>query len=137
MDKYALTAQQLRLAKLEYEVLQAQADAKKKEYEALRKQLCNDMVSNEILKFNIAKTDTEPGMSFRLESKERWSPVVEEKGALFNVLRSEAPDLFTVLPATLNKFINNQIEAYGQLPPQYEGLVKKYDDTHVVVRITK
>lgn len=137
MDRYALTAQQLRLAKLEYEALQAQADAKKKEYEALRKQLCNDMVSNEILKFNIAKTKDEPAMSFRLESKERWSPVVEEKGALFTVLRNEAPDLFTILPATLNKFIGNLVETYGQLPPQYQGLVKKYDDTHVVVRITK
>ena len=76
-------------------------------------------------------------MSFRLETKERWSPVVEEKGQLLDILKVEAPELFTVSAPTLSKFINNLIETYGELPPQYEGLVKKYDDTHVVVRITK
>ena len=93
MDKYALTAQKLRIAKLDYEIAQEEADEKKKVYEQLRRQLCNEMVASEVLKFEIAPQDNTSGLSFRLETKTRWSPVVENKDRLVEKLRNDAFDL--------------------------------------------
>lgn len=138
MDKYALTAQKLRIAKLDYEIAQADADEKKKVYEQLRRQLCNEMVASEVLKFEIASQDNVSGLSFRLETKTRWSPVVENKDRLVEKLRNEAFDLFSISAAALTSYMQNIVEANdGELPQEYINLVKPYDETHVVVRSKK
>lgn len=138
MDKYALTAQKLRIAKLDYEIAQAEADEKKKVYEQLRRQLCNEMVASEVLKFEIASQDNVSGLSFRLETKTRWSPVVENKDRLVEKLRNEAFDLFSISAAALTSYMQNIVEMNdGELPKEYINLVKPYDETHVVVRSKK
>lgn len=138
MDKYALTAQKLRIAKLDYETAQADADEKKKVYEQLRRQLCNEMVASEVLKFEIASQDDVSGLSFRLESKTRWSPVVENKDRLIEKLKVDASDLFTISAAALTSYMQNIVEMNnGELPQEYTNLVKPYDETHVVVRSKK
>lgn len=138
MDKYALTAQKLRIAKLDYEIAQAEADEKKKVYEQLRRQLCNEMVASEVLKFEIAPQDNTSGLSFRLETKTRWSPVVENKDRLVEKLRNEAFDLFSISAAALTSYMQNIVEMNdGELPKEYINLVKPYDETHVVVRSKK
>ena len=138
MDKYALTAQKLRIAKLDYEIAQADADEKKKVYEQLRRQLCNEMVASEVLKFEIAPQDNTSGLSFRLETKTRWSPVVENKGRLVEKLRNDAFDLFSISAAALTSYMQNIVEMNdGELPKEYINLVKPYDETHVVVRSKK
>lgn len=135
MDKYALTAQKLRIAKLDYEIAQADADEKKKVYEQLRRQLCNEMVASEVLKFEIAPQDNTSGLSFRLETKTRWSPVVENKDRLVEKLRNDAFDLFSISAAALTSYMQNIVEMNdGELPKEYINLVKPYDETHVVVR---
>ena len=137
-DKYLQTARQLRLAKLEYEVAQATADAKKKIYEALRVQMANDMVSGQVPRFDIKPTDDLSGMSFRLETKDRYSAVTENKDELIEVLKIEAPDLFTITAPALSKYINDIVaENNGELPDRFKNLVKLYEDTHVVVRTKK
>lgn len=138
MDKYALTAQKLRIAKLDYEIAQEEADEKKKVYEQLRRQLCNEMVASEVLKFEIAPQDNTSGLSFRLESKTRWSPVVENKDRLVEKLRNDAFDLFSISAAALTSYMQNIVEMNdGELPKEYINLVKPYDETHVVVRSKK
>lgn len=138
MDKYALTAQKLRIAKLDYEIAQADADEKKKVYEQLRRQLCNEMVASEVLKFEIAPQDSISGLSFRLETKTRWSPVVENKDRLVEKLRNDAFDLFSISAAALTSYMQNIVEMNdGELPKEYINLVKPYDETHVVVRSKK
>lgn len=138
MDKYALTAQKLRIAKLDYEIAQEEADEKKKVYEQLRRQLCNEMVASEVLKFEIAPQDNTSGLSFRLETKTRWSPVVENKDRLVEKLRNDAFDLFSISAAALTSYIQNIVEMNdGELPKEYINLVKPYDETHVVVRSKK
>ena len=138
MDKYALTAQKLRIAKLDYEIAQEEADEKKKVYEQLRRQLCNEMVASEVLKFEIAPQDTTSGLSFRLETKTRWSPVVENKDRLVEKLRNDAFDLFSISAAALTSYMQNIVEMNdGELPKEYINLVKPYDETHVVVRSKK
>jgi hypothetical protein len=138
MDKYALTAQKLRIAKLDYEIAQADADEKKKVYEQLRRQLCNEMVASEVLKFEIAPQDNTSGLSFRLETKTRWSPVVENKDRLVEKLRNDAFDLFSISAAALTSYMQNIVEMNdGELPKEYINLVKPYDETHVVVRSKK
>lgn len=138
MDKYALTAQKLRIAKLDYEIAQADADEKKKIYEQLRRQLCNEMVASEVLKFEIAPQDNTSGLSFRLETKTRWSPVVENKDRLVEKLRNDAFDLFSISAAALTSYMQNIVEMNdGELPKEYINLVKPYDETHVVVRSKK
>jgi hypothetical protein len=138
MDKYALTAQKLRIAKLDYEIAQAEADEKKKVYEQLRRQLCNEMVASEVLKFEIASQDNVSGLSFRLETKTRWSPVVENKDRLVEKLRNDAFDLFSISAAALTSYMQNIVEMNdGELPKEYINLVKPYDETHVVVRSKK
>lgn len=138
MDKYALTAQKLRIAKLDYEIAQADADEKKKVYEQLRRQLCNEMVASEVLKFEIASQDDVSGLSFRLESKTRWSPVVENKDRLIEKLKVDAFDLFSISAAALTSYMQNIVEMNdGELPKEYINLVKPYDETHVVVRSKK
>lgn len=137
-DKHVQTARLLRLAKLEYEVAQAQADEKKRIYESLRTQLTNDMVMSEMPRFEIAATDELTGLSFRLETKERWSPVVDNKDQLLEILKEEAPDVFTVTAPALTKYIAEvTAENNGELPDRFKGLVKMYEDTHVVVRSKK
>ena len=137
-DKYLNTARQLRLAKLEYEVAQAEADAKKKIYEALRVQMANDMVMGEVPRFDIDSADGLSGLSFRLETKERWSPVVDNKDQLIERLKQDAPELFTVTAPALSKFIAERVAMNeGEVPSEYVGLVKMYEDTHVVVRTKK
>lgn len=134
-EKYVKTARQLRIAKLEYEIAQHQADEKKKAYEALRIQLANDMVMGELPSFVIAPTEDLDGLSFRLETKDRWSPVVENKDQLIDLLKIEAPDIFTITAPTLSKYIENIVlENGGEVPERYKNLVKVYEDTHVVVR---
>lgn len=138
MDKYALTAQKLRIAKLDYEIAQEEADEKKKVYEQLRRQLCNEMVASEVLKFEIAPQDNTSGLSFRLETKTRWSPVVENKDRLVEKLRNDAFDLFSISAAALTSYMQNIVEMNdGKLPKEYINLVKPYDETHVVVRSKK
>lgn len=138
MDKYALTAQKLRIAKLDYEIAQEEADEKKKVYEQLRRQLCNEMVASEVLKFEIAPQDNTSGLSFRLETKTRWSPVVENKDRLVEKLRNDAFDLFSISAAALTSYMQNIVEMNdGELPKAYINLVKPYDETHVVVRSKK
>lgn len=138
MDKYALTAQKLRIAKLDYEIAQEEADEKKKVYEQLRRQLCNEMVASEVLKFEIAPQDNTSGLSFRLETKTRWSPVVENKDRLVEKLRNNAFDLFSISAAALTSYMQNIVEMNdGELPKEYINLVKPYDETHVVVRSKK
>lgn len=137
-DKHVTTARQLRIAKLEYEVAQAEADEKKKIYEALRVQMANDMVMDEMPKFEIAAADGVPGLAFRLETKSRWSPVVDNKDQLIDLLKFEAPDLFTVTAPALSKYISDVVaDCDGELPERYKNLVKCYEDTHVVVRTKK
>lgn len=138
MDKYALTAQKLRIAKLDYEIAQEEADEKKKVYEQLRRQLCNEMVASEVLKFEIAPQDNTSGLSFRLETKTRWSPVVENKDRLVEKLRNDAFDLFSISAAALTSYMQNIVEMNdSELPKEYINLVKPYDETHVVVRSKK
>lgn len=139
MGKSSNTAAQIALAKLEYEVAQAEADQKKKVYEHLRAQLMTDMVLDNVPKFEYRSDNPNvPVLSFRLETKERWSPVVDNKDKLYSVLKQEAPELFGITAAALTKFIGEAVaQNDGQLPEKYAGLVKKYDDTHVVVRELK
>ena len=51
MGKSSNTAQLLALAKLEYEVAEAEASMKKKNYEHLRAQLLSDMILDNVPKF--------------------------------------------------------------------------------------
>ena len=134
-EKYLQTARQLRIAKLEYEIAEYEANQKKKVYEALRAQMANDMVMGEVPRFEIAATEGLDGLSFRLETKDRWSPVVENKDQLIDLLKEEAPDIFTITAPTLSKYIENIVlENGGEVPERYKNLVKVYEDTHVVVR---
>lgn len=137
-EKYLQTARQLRIAKLEYEIAEYEANQKKKVYEELRTQMANDMVMGEVPRFEIASTEDLDGLSFRLETKDRWSPVVENKDQLIDLLKTEAPDIFTITAPTLSKYIENIVlENGGEVPDRYKNLVKVYEDTHVVVRKKK
>lgn len=135
MERYEELALQLRDTKIMYERMQAEADDLKASYELLRKELADAMVAGEMFKFEIKPSDGLDGLSFGLESKERWSPVVENKDKLYALLQRTAPDLFTINAKTLSKYISDIKEANNDtLPPELDGLVKCYDDTHVVVR---
>lgn len=139
MGKSSNTAELLALAKLEYEVAEAEANIKKKAYEQLRAQLLSDMILDNVPKFEYRSDNPDvPVLSFRLETKERWSPVTDNKDMLFKQLQIDAPEIFSVTPAALTKYINEIKDANdGILPDSYAKLVKKYDDTHVVVREIK
>lgn len=138
MGKSAQTAKLLAIAKLDYEIAQLQADEKKKVYEAFRSQIVKEMINDNIFKFQLNSEQGIPGMSFRLETKSRWSPVVDNKDKLNELLKIKAPELFTITAPTLSKYINEKFEQNNEtLPPEFENLVKKYDDTHVVVRSIK
>lgn len=138
MGKASNTAAELRLAKLEADLAEAKATEAKKRYEQLRQQIVNEMVNENLFKFEITKEDDLPAISFRLETKQRWSPVVEVKDVLYESLMKTAPELFTITPAALTKYCNDLCERNeGQIPEALKALVKKYDDTHVVVRTVK
>lgn len=138
MAKASVTAAELRIAKMELDLAEAKAKAAKTKYENLRQQMVNEMVNENLFKFEIKGDDVMEGMSFRLETKQRWSPVVEVKDVLYDTLRVIAPELFTISPATLTKYCNDICEMNnGELPQDLASLVKKYDDTHVVVRSVK
>ena len=96
------------------------------------------MVNENLFKFEIKGDDELDGMSFRLETKQRWSPVVEVKDILYTELMKQVPELFSVTAAALTKYCNDLCEQNnGELPQNLKPLVKKYDDTHVVVRTVK
>lgn len=138
MGKASLTAQELRIAKMEADLAEAKYTAAKKRYEQLRQQLVNEMVNETLFKFEISGDENLNGLSLRLETKQRWSPVVESKDILYDSLLKSVPELFTITPAALTKYCNDVIEMNnGELPESLKGLVKKYDDTHVVVRTVK
>lgn len=123
---------------MEADLAEAKASVAKKRYEQLRQQLVNEMVSENLPKFEIGKDGDLDGLSFRLETKQRWSPVVEVKDVLYETLMAKAPELFTITPAALTKYCNDlQERNEGELPEELKALVKKYDDTHVVVRTVK
>jgi hypothetical protein len=138
MGKTSITAAEIRLAKMEADLAEAKASAAKKTYEQLRQQLVSEMVNENLFKFEIKGDDDLDAMSFRLETKQRWSPVVESKDVLYDYLMVRAPELFTITPAALTKYCNELCEQNdGELPESLKNLVKKYDDTHVVVRTVK
>ena len=138
MGKASNTAAELQIAKMEADLAEAKASLAKKRYEQLRQQLVNEMVNENLPKFEIGKDGDMDGLSFRLETKQRWSPVVEVKDVLYDTLMKDAPELFTVTPAALTKYCNDMQERNnGELPDSLKSLVKKYDDTHVVVRTVK
>lgn len=138
MGKASVTAAELRIAKLEADIAEAKASAAKKRYEQLRQQMVNEMVNENLFKFEIKGDEDFDGMSFRLETKQRWSPVVEVKDILYESLLKAAPELFSITPAALTKYCNDLCERNnGELPQTLKPLVKKYDDTHVVVRTVK
>ena len=138
MGKASNTAAELRIAKLEADLAEAKATEAKKRYEQLRQQIVNEMVNENLFKLEINKEDDLPAISFRLETKQRWSPVVEVKDVLYENLMKTAPELFTITPAALTKYCNDLCErTEGQIPEVLKPLVKKYDDTHVVVRTVK
>lgn len=138
MGKASVTAADLRIAKMEADLAEAKANAAKKKYEQLRQQMVNEMVSENLFKFEITSEEGLDAMSFRLETKQRWSPVVDVKDELYDKLLSTVPELFTITPAALTKYCNDLCERNnGDLPEELKGLVKKYDDTHVVVRTVK
>lgn len=138
MGKASVTAAELRIAKMEADLAEAKASVAKKKYEQLRQQMVNEMVSENLFKFEIKGDDELDSMSFRLETKQRWSPVVEVKDVLYESLMKTAPELFSVTAAALTKYCNDLCEQNnGELPQELKSLVKKYDDTHVVVRTVK
>lgn len=138
MGKASSTALELRIAKLEADIAEAKYSEAKKKYEQLRQQLVSEMVSENLFKFEINKDEEFDGLSFRLETKQRWSPVVEVKDILYESLMERAPELFTITAAALTKYCNDLCENNdGELPPELKPYVKKYDDTHVVVRTVK
>lgn len=137
MSKSVQTAKELRLAKLEYEIAQANADELKQRYEKLRHQLVSEMVMDNMPKFELDSEGNIPKYTFRLETKERWSPIIENKDLLMTKLKNEAPELFTITAPTLSKYIAEIVEINGELPNEFKNLVKKFDDTHVVVRTSK
>lgn len=138
MGKASVTAAELRIAKMEADLAEAKASVAKKKYEQLRQQMVNEMVNENLFKFEIKGDDNFDGMSFRLETKQRWSPVVEVKDVLYESLMQKAPELFSVTAAALTKYCNDLCEQNnGELPQELKSLVKKYDDTHVVVRTVK
>lgn len=123
---------------MEADLAEAKAAAAKKKYEQLRQQLVNEMVSENLFKFQLEKDDELDSLSFRLETKQRWSPVVENKDILYEELMQSAPELFSITAAALTKYCNDLCEQNnGELPQELKPLVKKYDDTHVVVRTVK
>ena len=123
---------------MEADLAEAKASVAKKKYEQLRQQMVNEMVSENLFKFEIKGDDELDSMSFRLETKQRWSPVVEVKDVLYESLMKTAPELFSVTAAALTKYCNDLCEQNnGELPQELKSLVKKYDDTHVVVRTVK
>ena len=138
MGRASSTAAELRIAKMEADLAEAKATAAKKKYEQLRQQLVNEMVSENLFKFQLEKDDELDSLSFRLETKQRWSPVVENKDILYEELMQSAPELFSITAAALTKYCNDLCEQNnGELPQELKPLVKKYDDTHVVVRTVK
>ena len=138
MGKASVTAAELRLAKMEADLAEAKATAAKKKYEQLRQQLVSEMVNENLFKFETVEDDDLPALSFRLETKQRWSPIVDVKDELYEQLLSDAPELFSITPAALTKYCNDLCEQNdGELPETLRTLVKKYDDTHVVVRTVK
>ena len=138
MGRASSTAAELRIAKMEADLAEAKATAAKKKYEQLRQQLVNEMVSENLFKFQLEKDDELDSLSFRLETKQRWSPVVENKDILYEELMQNAPELFSITAAALTKYCNDLCEQNnGELPQELKPLVKKYDDTHVVVRTVK
>ena len=123
---------------MEADLAEAKASLAKKRYEQLRQQLVNEMVNENLPKFEIGKDGDLDGLSFRLETKQRWSPVVENKDILYDKLLKDAPELFTITAAALTKYCNDLAELNeGDIPESLKSLVKKYDDTHVVVRTVK
>lgn len=123
---------------MEADLAEAKAREAKTKYEQLRQQIVNEMVSETLFKFEIEGDDTLDRMSFRLETKQRWSPVVENKDVLYDTLLQAVPELFTITPAALTKYCNELCEMNnGEIPDALKSLVKKYDDTHVVVRTVK
>lgn len=138
MSRASKTGADLRIAKMEMDLAEAKYSAAKKEYERLRAQIVGEMVNEGLFTFEIEGDEDLKGMSFRLETKKRWSPVVEAKDILYDGLMHTAPELFSITPAALTKYCNDLCEMNnGDLPSELQGLVKKYDDTHVVVRTTK
>ena len=138
MGKASNTAAELQIAKMEADLAEAKASLAKKRYEQLRQQLVNEMVNENLPKFEIGKDGDLDGLSFRLETKQRWSPVVENKDILYDKLLKDAPELFTITAAALTKYCNDLAELNeGDIPESLKSLVKKYDDTHVVVRTVK
>lgn len=138
MSRATITAAELRIAKLEADIAEAKASAAKKKYEQLRTQMVSDMVSENLFKCELKGDDDFDGMSFRLETKQRWSPVVDVKDILYDKLLKEAPELFSITAAALTKYCNDLCEQNnGEIPNELKSLVKKYDDTHVVVRTVK
>lgn len=138
MGKVSNTAAQLQIAKMEADLAEAKATLAKKRYEQLRQQLVNEMVNENLPKFEIGETGELDGLSFRLETKKRWSPVVDNKDLLYDKLLNEAPELFTITAAALTKYCNDLADMNnGEIPDGLKSLVKKYDDTHVVVRTVK
>jgi hypothetical protein len=123
---------------MEADLAEAKAAAAKKHYEQLRQQIVNEMVNETLFKFEIEGDDELDRMSFRLETKQRWSPVVDNKDVLYDKLLRDAPELFTITAAALTKYCNDLCELNnGEIPESLKPLVKKYDDTHVVVRTIK
>lgn len=123
---------------MEADLAEAKASLAKKRYEQLRQRLVNEMVNENLPKFEIGKDGDLDGLSFRLETKQRWSPVVENKDILYDKLLKDAPELFTITAAALTKYCNDLAELNeGDIPESLKPLVKKYDDTHVVVRTVK
>ena len=117
MAKTSDTAAEIRIAKLEMDLAEARFSAAKKKYEQLRAQLVNEMVNENLFKFEIKGDEDTDGMSFRLETKQRWSPVVEVKDVLYSELMQVAPELFSVTPAALTKYCNDLCERNnGELP---------------------
>lgn len=137
MGKASQTAAELQIAKMEADLAEAKASSAKKRYEQLRQQLVNEMVNENLPKFEIGSDGDLNGLSFRLETKKRWSPVVENKDVLYDKLLRSVPELFTITPAALTKYCNELIERDGDIPEELKELVKNYDDTHVVVRTVK
>lgn len=93
------------------------------------------MVGDNVKQLGLAADGEIPGLSISMGIVQSWSPVVENKDKLYDILKEDAPALFSVNSRSLNSYIKDIYDLNSkQLPKKYEGLVKVFEDSHLTFK---
>lgn len=78
----------------------------------------------------VASIKTDDGVALRVQREAHWSCRAENRDALYAALRElNVPSMFTVLPATLNRFAKDRAALNGgKLDGPFADLLKVYDE---------